>query len=109
MFAADEASQALGIKLVEAGNGQAVATMEVTSSMVNGHDIAHGGYVFLLADTAFALACNSHGPAPGARAPTSPSSAPGRPAAQPSPRAPRAPPSARTATTRSTGTAEHPE
>jgi len=63
MFAADEASQALGIKLVEAGNGQAVATMEVTSSMVNGHDIAHGGYVFLLADTAFALACNSHGPA----------------------------------------------
>jgi len=30
--------------------------------MVNGHDIAHGGYVFLLADTAFACACNSHGP-----------------------------------------------
>jgi acyl-CoA thioesterase len=63
MFAADEASRALGIALVEAGDGTAVATMDVTASMVNGHDIAHGGYVFLLADTAFALACNSHGPA----------------------------------------------
>jgi len=30
--------------------------------MINGHELAHGGYVFLLADTAFACACNSHGP-----------------------------------------------
>ena len=59
MFAADEASRALGIELVEAGDGRAVATMTITRAMVNGHDIAHGGYVFLLADTAFALACNS--------------------------------------------------
>jgi acyl-CoA thioesterase len=36
--------------------------MRVTGSMVNGHAIAHGGYVFLLADTAFACACNSRGP-----------------------------------------------
>ena len=36
--------------------------MTVTDAMVNGHGIAHGGYVFLLADTAFACACNSHGP-----------------------------------------------
>jgi acyl-CoA thioesterase len=36
--------------------------MVITESMVNGHDIAHGGYLFLLADTTFALACNSHGP-----------------------------------------------
>ncbi|WP_410641813.1 hydroxyphenylacetyl-CoA thioesterase PaaI [Amycolatopsis sp. lyj-346] len=62
MFAADEASRALGIELAEAGDGRAVATMTITPAMVNGHDIAHGGYVFLLADTAFACACNTHGP-----------------------------------------------
>ncbi|WP_329073255.1 hydroxyphenylacetyl-CoA thioesterase PaaI [Amycolatopsis sp. NBC_01480] len=62
MFDTDKASLALGIELVEAADGHAVATMEITESMVNGHDIAHGGYLFLLADTTFALACNSHGP-----------------------------------------------
>jgi acyl-CoA thioesterase len=62
MFAVDEASRALGIELLEAGDGRAVARMRVTESMVNGHAIAHGGYVFLLADTAFACACNSRGP-----------------------------------------------
>lgn len=62
MFAVDAASRALGIELLEAGEGRAVASMRVTETMVNGHDIAHGGYVFLLADTTFACACNSHGP-----------------------------------------------
>ncbi|WP_409496378.1 hydroxyphenylacetyl-CoA thioesterase PaaI [Amycolatopsis sp. cmx-11-12] len=62
MFADDLASNALGIELVEAAEGHAVATMKITETMVNGHDIAHGGYVFLLADTTFACACNSHGP-----------------------------------------------
>lgn len=62
MFAADEASRGLGIELVERGEGSAVLRMTVTPSMVNGHGIAHGGYVFLLADSAFACACNSHGP-----------------------------------------------
>ncbi|MFB9237763.1 hydroxyphenylacetyl-CoA thioesterase PaaI [Plantactinospora siamensis] len=62
MFAADDASQALGIDLVSAGDGAAVVRMRVTGAMVNGHGIAHGGYVFLLADTAFACACNSRGP-----------------------------------------------
>ncbi|WP_425342024.1 hydroxyphenylacetyl-CoA thioesterase PaaI [Amycolatopsis coloradensis] len=62
MFADDQASNALGIELVEAAEGRAVATMRITEAMVNGHDIAHGGYVFLLADTTFACACNSHGP-----------------------------------------------
>ncbi|MEW2501241.1 hydroxyphenylacetyl-CoA thioesterase PaaI [Amycolatopsis sp. CA-161197] len=62
MFDTDEASKGLGIELVEAADGRATATMKVTESMVNGHDIAHGGYLFLLADTAFALACNTHGP-----------------------------------------------
>jgi acyl-CoA thioesterase len=62
MFDADTASRALGIELVSASEGRAVATMRVTPAMVNGHKIAHGGYVFLLADTAFACACNSWGP-----------------------------------------------
>lgn len=62
MFDVDEASRALGIELVELADGHAVARMRVTRTMVNGHAIAHGGYVFLLADTAFACACNSHGP-----------------------------------------------
>jgi acyl-CoA thioesterase len=35
--------------------------MRVTESMVNGHDIAHGGYIFTLADSTFALVCNSGG------------------------------------------------
>jgi acyl-CoA thioesterase len=62
MLAADEASRRLGIELLETGDGCAVLRMDVAASMVNGHGIAHGGYVFLLADTAFACACNSHGP-----------------------------------------------
>ncbi|GHF07878.1 phenylacetic acid degradation protein PaaD [Amycolatopsis deserti] len=62
MFADDVASKSLGIELVEAGGGRAVARMTVTEQMVNGHAIAHGGYIFLLADTTFACACNSHGP-----------------------------------------------
>lgn len=62
MFAADAASRGLGIELVEAADGAAVARMRVTEWMLNGHAIAHGGFVFLLADTAFALACNSRGP-----------------------------------------------
>ncbi|MFD8595009.1 hydroxyphenylacetyl-CoA thioesterase PaaI [Kitasatospora sp. NPDC059646] len=62
MFAADTASLSLGIQLLSAGDGTASATMTVTPQMVNGHGIAHGGYLFLLADTTFACACNSYGP-----------------------------------------------
>ncbi|PZT71385.1 hydroxyphenylacetyl-CoA thioesterase PaaI [Streptomyces sp. SW4] len=62
MFEADTASRGLGIELLEHGPGRALLRMEVTDRMVNGHGIAHGGYLFLLADTAFACACNSHGP-----------------------------------------------
>ena len=58
----DLASRTLGITLLDAGPGHATVRMTVTDTMVNGHDLAHGGYVFLLADTAFACACNSHGP-----------------------------------------------
>jgi acyl-CoA thioesterase len=62
MFAADLASRSLGIEVLEASEGRAVVSMRVRDTMVNGHDIAHGGYLFLLADTAFACACNSYGP-----------------------------------------------
>lgn len=62
MFDDDHASKALGIELLEAMDGHASTRMRITADMVNGHAIAHGGYVFLLADTAFACACNSHGP-----------------------------------------------
>ena len=58
----DLASRTLGITLTDAGPGHATVRMTVTDTMVNGHALAHGGYVFLLADTAFACACNSHGP-----------------------------------------------
>jgi acyl-CoA thioesterase len=58
----DLASQSLGMTLVDAGPGHATIGMTITDTMVNGHALAHGGYVFLLADTAFACACNSHGP-----------------------------------------------
>lgn len=61
MMAADKASQALGIEVLEAVDGRATARMRITETMVNGHAIAHGGYVFLLADTTFACACNSYG------------------------------------------------
>ena len=61
MLAGDQASLAAGVELVERRAGVATATMAVRDDMVNGHDIAHGGYVFLLADTAFAVACNSYG------------------------------------------------
>ncbi|MFJ9895547.1 hydroxyphenylacetyl-CoA thioesterase PaaI [Streptomyces sp. NPDC091280] len=62
MFAADTASRALGMTLVEHGEGTAVLRMTVTPAMVNGHGTAHGGFLFLFADSAFACACNSHGP-----------------------------------------------
>ncbi|HEY5361744.1 MAG TPA: hydroxyphenylacetyl-CoA thioesterase PaaI [Streptosporangiaceae bacterium] len=62
MFAADQASRGLGIELLEAGEGRAVLRMRIARTMINGHEIAHGGYVFLLADSAFACACNSRGP-----------------------------------------------
>ncbi|WP_089954412.1 hydroxyphenylacetyl-CoA thioesterase PaaI [Lentzea xinjiangensis] len=61
MLAADKASTALGIEPVELRDGYAVLRMAVTELMLNGHGIAHGGYVFLLADSAFACACNRAG------------------------------------------------
>lgn len=61
MFGADRASLGLGMELLAAGDGTAAVRMRIRPDMVNGHGIAHGGYVFLLADTAFACASNSRG------------------------------------------------
>lgn len=61
MWASDAASQALGMELLDLGPGTAEVAMTVRDDMVNGHAIAHGGLVATLADSAFALACNSRG------------------------------------------------
>lgn len=60
MYATDRASQHLGIEITDVAPGRAQAAMTVADTMVNGHDLCHGGYVFLLADTAFAFACNTY-------------------------------------------------
>jgi acyl-CoA thioesterase len=63
MWAADVASRELGMELVEVRAGYARLTMPFAEHMVQGHGTGHGGYVFTLADSAFAFACNSYGPA----------------------------------------------
>src|SRR5262245_41295877 len=60
MYAEDRASQHCGIRIEEVGPGRARLSMRVTDIMINGHDICHGGYVVLLADSAFAFACNTY-------------------------------------------------
>jgi acyl-CoA thioesterase len=59
MYARDAAAKSLGIEVDEVGSGYARLSMAVGSSMLNGHDVVHGGLIFTLADTAFAYACNS--------------------------------------------------
>ena len=60
MFERDRASRGLGMRLLEIGPGHARLAMRVRQDMVNGHSICHGGFVFTLADSAFAFACNSY-------------------------------------------------
>jgi acyl-CoA thioesterase len=60
MWKDDAASQGLGMEIVDIKAGQATLAMTVLPHMVNGHNIAHGGFIFTLADSAFAFACNSH-------------------------------------------------
>jgi acyl-CoA thioesterase len=62
MYESDLASRHLGIQIDHVTPGRATARMQVRDTMLNGHRICHGGYVFLLADTAFAFACNTYGP-----------------------------------------------
>jgi acyl-CoA thioesterase len=61
MFAADRASrETMGMELIECSPGRAVMRMMVTDAHLNGHQICHGGFIFTLADSTFAFACNSH-------------------------------------------------
>jgi acyl-CoA thioesterase len=59
MFARDRASQAMGMRISKVGPGRAELTMTVRADMLNGHATCHGGFIFTLADSAFAFACNS--------------------------------------------------
>jgi len=60
MYDADTASKGLGISVEVTGVGQAEARVEVSPNMTNGLDVCHGGFIFSLADTAFAYACNTY-------------------------------------------------
>ena len=60
MWQDDRASKALGMSIRRIDPGEAVLTMSVRPDMTNGHDICHGGFIFTLADSAFAFACNSY-------------------------------------------------
>jgi len=60
MWDDDNASQALGMDLIRVAPGEAVIRMTVTDIMTNGHGNMHGGYLFALADSAFAFACNTY-------------------------------------------------
>ena len=61
MFPADVASkETMGMELVAVAPGRAVLRMAVKRLHLNGHQICHGGFIFTLADSTFAFACNSH-------------------------------------------------
>src|SRR5450830_1336790 len=60
MLSRDNATAAMGIALAEVGPGYARMTMTVRPDMLNGHQSCHGGFIFALADSAFAFACNSY-------------------------------------------------
>ena len=58
MMARDRASSALGMTVVTGVPGTAVVSMTIREDMLNGFDVVHGGLIFSVADTAFAIACN---------------------------------------------------
>ena len=60
MWVEDQASQSLGMRIERIAPGEAVLTMTVAERMVNGHGICHGGFIFTLANSAFAFACNTY-------------------------------------------------
>jgi acyl-CoA thioesterase len=61
MWHADLASHKAGVRLVQAAGESVTVEMQVLDTMLNGYGICHGGLLFMLADTAFALACNNSG------------------------------------------------
>lgn len=60
MWLTDRASQGLGMRVEKIAAGEAVISMTVTREMANGYGLCHGGYIFTLADSAFAFACNTY-------------------------------------------------
>ena len=60
MWKEDDASKGLGMEILEVGPGRATLAMTIQPHMVNGQRIAHGGFIFTLADSAFAFACNTY-------------------------------------------------
>jgi acyl-CoA thioesterase len=60
MWAEDAASRGLGMQLISVEPGHAVLVMTVTDAMINDDELCHGGYIFTLAESAFAFACNSY-------------------------------------------------
>lgn len=60
MWAEDTTSQRLGMRIERIAPGEATLSMAVGEEMLNGHGNAHGGYIFSLADSAFAFACNTY-------------------------------------------------
>ena len=60
MIAKDKASRSLGMNVTHIAPGAATLTLRVSEDMLNGHNMCHGGYIFTLADSAFAFACNSY-------------------------------------------------
>lgn len=60
-LADDTVAQSLGITVSHIAPGEVTAHLTVTPDMLNGHRSAHGSIIFTVADTAFAMACNSHG------------------------------------------------
>lgn len=60
MWADDEASRGLGIELISVAPGRSEVAMTVAERHVNGHKICHGGFIFTLADSAFAFSCNTY-------------------------------------------------
>jgi acyl-CoA thioesterase len=60
MWAEDTATRHVGMQLLEVTPGRAKLSLTVREEFTNGHGMCHGGYIFMLADSAFAFACNSH-------------------------------------------------
>lgn len=60
MWAEDRASQTLGMKVERIAPGEATLSMTIRADMTNGHGICHGGFIFTLADSTFAFACNTY-------------------------------------------------
>jgi len=60
MWSRDDASRHLGMRIVRVAPGVAEIAMTVRADMLNGHAICHGGFIFTLADSTFAYACNSY-------------------------------------------------